>query len=160
EFNYNQHRFLTSLRTPSPFPTGSAATSTWRSGDLVGFFLPRDDVRGLYLGEITGCCQHPNSVAKLAAWHGQESPNGGFFVVVDKNNPGKVLAESWSMVSPDGGLLLDSIEGHVSGWRKGETDRRADVMGVYEQMAKDVVKDRFHRVTVAGAGNAGIDGSK
>ncbi len=148
QFEYNQHRFLASLETPSPFPKFSASNSPWTSGDLVGFFLPRRDPRGLYLGRLTGCCQHPNDAARTAAWYGQESPLSGFFAVVDKNAPQKIVAQSWAWVSSNGGLVFDSVES------RGLADRGADVSNVYDKAAKDLVRTDFHTVSVAAAGNA------
>ena len=148
QFEYNQHRFLASLDTPSPFPKYSDSNSPWKSGDLVGFFLPRRDPRGLYLGRLTGCCQHPNDAARTAAWYGQESPLSGFFAVVDKNAPQKIVAQSWAWVSSNGGLVFDSVES------RGLADRGSDVSSIYDQAGKDLVREDFHTVSVAAAGNA------
>ncbi len=73
--------------------------------------LPVDDPRGLFLGEYTNCCQHPNGVGDEAAWFGVEDPNS-CFIVLEKG--GEIVAQSlvWRMGNV---LCLDNIEalGHI-----------------------------------------------
>ncbi len=138
EFTWREHRFLATLSTPSPFPLDKR----WESGNLVGYFLPRSDPRGLYLGQHTGCCQHPDGQARTSAWHGQESPDGGFFVVVSKDRPGEILAGSWAWVSDDGGMCFDSIES-INVMKNGQ-----EILNVYKSAASDLAASRFHTVTV------------
>ncbi len=141
EYANREHRFLSSTETPSPFPTDKR----WQSGKLEGYFLKRSNPAGLYLGHHTGCCQHPDNAAKTAAWHGQESPDGGFFVVVEKNNPDKIVAGSWVWVSDNGGVCFDSIES-INLYQKGK-----DVLEIYK-LAATALTDKAPIVTVSTEG--------
>jgi hypothetical protein len=143
-YKQRETRFLAARDTPSPFPMDKS----WESGNLKGFFLPRNDARGLYLGQHTGCCQHPDNVGAPCAWHGQESPDGGFFVVVDKTKPDKILAASWTWVSDNGGLCFDSIES------KSVAGNEKDLATVYKQAGKEL-SSNFHTVTVSKASKFG-----
>ena len=69
--------------------------------------LPMDDPRGLFLGDYTGCCQHPGGAGETAAWHGWESPDGGFYVF--ESPAGRIEAEAWAWRKGDV-IVLDSIE--------------------------------------------------
>ena len=133
------------------------------SGKCVGRFLPRDDARGIFLGAITNCCQYPGEAADSSAWHGQSSPDGGFFVVEDRR--GAVLAQSWAWRStvdrrrfesqPDGykcligtGKLVacfDSVES------KGmNEEQRQSVASAYTLMAQALVEDRGYQAVLVG----------
>jgi hypothetical protein len=48
-------------------------------------FLPRDDPRGMYLGVIASCCQHPDGQAGTCAIDGQVNPKAAF-LVIELNN--------------------------------------------------------------------------
>ncbi len=139
DYAQREKRFLISRDTPSPFPM----EKVWESGNLQGYFLPRNDPRGLHLGQHTGCCQHPDGVGASSAWHGQESPDGGFFVVTDKSKPGTIIAQSWAWVSDSGGMCFDSIESiNLAG-------REKQVAEIYKNAATDLASTKFHTVTVS-----------
>jgi hypothetical protein len=70
--------------------------------------LDRDDPRGLFLGHHTACCQAPGMAGEACAWHGVESPNGGFYVVED--NQGQIVAQAWTWRNHDV-VVFDNIEG-------------------------------------------------
>jgi ankyrin repeat protein len=83
--------------------------------------LPVNDVRGLFLGEMTDCCQSIGAVGDLCARHGFSSENDGFYVV--ENAKGKVIGETWAWRGTEGELVFDSLEtlgGQVSSlqWEK------------------------------------------
>lgn len=130
--------FLESQSVPSPFPLAAR----WQVGGLTGRFLPRSDVRGMFLGQYTDCCQHPEGTGKTCATYGQKSINSGFFVVEDRK--GNVVAQSWAWISKGGGLCFDSIEGKGFTW---DTPQRRNAIRVYQKAAADL-SNRFHRVTV------------
>lgn len=124
-----EQRFLASQQVPSPFQ--NFEKQRWSEGDLVGRFLPRSDPRGLFLGNHTGCCQHPYGAGHNCAWHGQESPNGGFFVL--ENRQGEVVAQSWAWLSQQGGVVFDNVEGY-------RLQGKASQAGaIYEKAAKELV---------------------
>ena len=108
--------------------------------------MKRDDPRGPFLGQHTDCCQHVDGPASSSAWHGQEDPKGGFFVV--ENASGDVVAESWVWLSDDNNLCFDNIEG------KGIKAREKAVTAIYQQAARDLSK-KHHRITV-GTGYSGM----
>ncbi|CAN5684306.1 hypothetical protein BH10CYA1_BH10CYA1_03450 [soil metagenome] len=125
-----EQRYIKSLDVPTPFPL----SSSWSDGNLVGRFIPRDDPRGLFLGNHTNSCQHPGGAADSAAWFGQTHPQSGFFVVEDAT--GKIVTESWVWIADNGGLVFDNIEG--KGILDTGSDRRAAIKSIYAHAAKDL----------------------
>lgn len=66
------------------------------------------DIRGLFLGELTDCCQSIGNAGSDCAAHGFTSENGGFYVVETAN--GEIIGQSWAWRGVDGELCLDSLE--------------------------------------------------
>ncbi len=130
-------RFLASQSVPSPF--AQLAEKSWKSGELSARFLPREDVRGLFLGHHTNCCQHPTGAGASCAYHGQESPRGGFFVL--ENPKGQIVVQSWAWVSDQGGLVFDNVEGMAA------RSQAADVRAIYQAAADELV-GQFDQVTM------------
>jgi hypothetical protein len=130
-------RFLASQQVASPF--AGLTKQRWKSGDFSGRFLPRSDVRGLFLGHHTHCCQHPSGAGASSAYHGQESPRGGFFVV--ENGKGEIVAQSWTWVADGGGLVFDNVEGITA------SNRAKEVSSIYQQAADHLVGD-YPRITL------------
>jgi len=79
-------------------------------GDWKFYLLDRDDPRGPFLGEYTGCCQHPNGPGASCALHGASNPDGGFVVL---EHQGTIKFQSWVWRSGST-LVFDNIEGQVS----------------------------------------------
>jgi hypothetical protein len=104
--NANVERWTKSLSTPQLFPTGVRFTD--RKTPYTARFLPRDDPRGLWLGQLTDCCQYPSSVGETCAWAGCELALHGFFVVEDAKR--EVIAQSWVWSDGKGGVCFDSVE--------------------------------------------------
>jgi hypothetical protein len=75
-------------------------------GEYVLRTLPKNDPRGLFLGEFTDCCQHPGGVGSSSAFHGAFNPDGGFLVLEKK---GHIRAQAWVWLSGDR-LVLDNVE--------------------------------------------------
>ena len=133
-----ESRFLASLDKPPVYST----THAWQSGKLTGRFLERSDPRGLYLGQYTECCQHPeHESGESCAWYGQEAENSGFFVV--ENEEGKIIAQSWVWVADDGGFCFDNIEG----LRSEIPNCEKDIINIYNQTANEL-SQTHHTVTV------------
>jgi hypothetical protein len=80
---------------------------TLSEGDWKFYLLDRNDPRGPFLGEYTGCCQHPNGAGAACALHGTSSPDGGFVVL---EHQGAVKFQSW-VWRKDDTLVFDNIEG-------------------------------------------------
>jgi ankyrin repeat protein len=94
--------------------------------------LAANDVRGLFLGEITNCCQSIGGVGTECATYGFMSENSGFYVV-EKDN--KIIGETWAWRSEKGELVFDSLEtlgGRVSPeqWKK-----------ISQKFAKALIRD-------------------
>jgi len=70
--------------------------------------LHEGDIRGLFLGEATDCCQSIGNVGKDCAKHGFSSENGGFYVVTDAKD--KIIAQSCAWLGKNGEMVLDSLE--------------------------------------------------
>jgi hypothetical protein len=130
-----EERYLASLSVPSPFPLGQS----WSSGNLTGRFIPRDDPRGLFLGEYSNCCQHPGGNAESSAWYGQENPRSGFFVI--ENAEHEIVAQSWAIATEDGGMMFDNVEA------KGIDKRQQAVADIYTEAAQSLLS-QFHTVTM------------
>lgn len=80
---------------------------TLSEGDWKFYLLDRDDPRGPFLGEYTGCCQHPNGAGASCALHGASSPDGGFVVL---EHQGAIKFQSW-VWRKDDTLVFDNVEG-------------------------------------------------
>jgi len=79
-------------------------------GDWKFYRLNRDDVRGPFLGEYTGCCQHPLGAGASCAKHGTTHQEGAFVVLEYR---GEIKFQSW--VWRNGNcLVFDNIEGNCT----------------------------------------------
>jgi len=79
--------------------------------DLPGATFKRlaaNDVRGLFLGEMTDCCQSIGGAGAKCAKHGFISENSGFYVV--ENAKGRVVGQTWAWRGEKGELVFDSLE--------------------------------------------------
>lgn len=79
-------------------------------GDWKFYLLDRNDARGPFLGEYTGCCQHPNGVGAACAFHGASSTHGGFVIL---EYQGDIKFQSW-VWRKDNVLVFDNIEGNCN----------------------------------------------
>lgn len=70
--------------------------------------LDDGDVRGLFLGNMTDCCQYIGSAGEDCAKHGFSSDNGGFYVV--ENAKGQIIGQTWAWRGAKDELVFDSLE--------------------------------------------------
>ena len=70
--------------------------------------LASDDFRGLFLGELTDCCQSIGCAGEDCAEHGYISKHSGFYVI--ENSKGQVLGQSWVWRGDNNELCFDSLE--------------------------------------------------
>lgn len=70
--------------------------------------LETGDLRGLFLGAMTGCCQWIGGIGSDCAEHGFKSPNGGFYAIT--NPSGDIVSQAWAWRGRQGEIVLDSIE--------------------------------------------------
>ncbi len=97
--------YIESKQTPLP---KWAQTAPISESNLTAKFLPREDTRGIFLGQYTSCCQHPDNAAYSAAIDGTISPNACFFVV--ENHLGKIVGQSYVWQDLNGNVCFDSFE--------------------------------------------------
>lgn len=97
--------YIESKQTPLPKWAQIAPVSQL---NLTGRFLPREDPRGIFLGQYTACCQHPGNAAYSAAIDGTISPNACFFVV--ENHLGRIVGQSYVWQDLNGNICFDSFE--------------------------------------------------
>jgi hypothetical protein len=97
--------YIESKQTPLP---KWAQTAPISESNLTAKFLPREDPRGIFLGQYTSCCQHPDNAAYSCAIDGTMSPNACFFVV--ENNLGKIVGQSYVWQDLNGNVCFDSFE--------------------------------------------------
>ena len=97
--------FMDSQSVPMP---DWAIDNTSSRGKYIARFLPRSDTRGMFLGQYTTCCQHPEGQAYTSALDGQVSPQACFFVVEDKT--GKIHMQSYVWEDAFGNVCFDSFE--------------------------------------------------
>ncbi len=70
--------------------------------------LPDGDIRGLFLGEITGCCQSIGSAGSDCAEKGYASEDSGFYVAMDAKQ--KIIGQAWGWLGKNDELVFDSLE--------------------------------------------------
>jgi hypothetical protein len=97
--------YIESKQTPLP---KWAQTAPISESNLTAKFLPREDPRGIFLGQYTACCQHPDNAAYSCAIDGAMSPNACFFIV--ENHLGKIVGQSYVWQDLNGNVCFDSFE--------------------------------------------------
>lgn len=70
--------------------------------------LESNDARGLFLGDLTDCCQSIGGIGEDCALHGFTSENGGFYVI--ETDKGEIIGQSWAWRGKKGELCFDSLE--------------------------------------------------
>ena len=132
DYKYYEDRFIRSLQVPNFLP-GIDAT---RDG-IRAYFLPREDTAGLFLGEYTNCCQHPDGQGEACAWYGQEKPNSGFLVFEDDSRT--IIAQSWTWINQSGDLCFDNCEALGLG------QQEPTVILLYKEIAQKIL-EKMHSV--------------
>lgn len=74
--------------------------------------LHKKDKINLYIGDLTGCCQHLSGAGHLVVKQGWNDPRSCNYVV--RSPSGKILSHFWCWEAQDGTLVIDSIEGRES----------------------------------------------
>lgn len=109
--------------------------------------LADGDIRGLFLGELTDCCQSIGKAGSKCAMHGFVSENGGFYAI--ETSKGEIIGQSWAWRGTEGELCFDSLEtlgGRISGeqWQQ-----------LLAETANDLTARRDHDVTALHVGTGG-----
>lgn len=126
-------------------PLPDWANGQSKRGKYIARFLPREDTRGMFLGEYTGCCQHPEGEAYTAAFDGQISPNACFFVVED--HTGKIHLQCYVWADEEGNVCFDSFETGSNDFYHSETKK-----SLLREMIEEVASTMGKRKVTGGLG--------
>jgi len=99
--------------------------------------LPDGDLRGLFLGTYTSCCQHMGGAGKEYAAHGYLDKDGGFYVVQNKETK-QIVAQTWAWRGAKDEIVFDSLENlmgkfNTAAWKPiceniaAEFEKRSDI---------------------------------
>ena len=122
--------YLKGLEVPMPFWSDFKANE----GDMTLRFLPREDPRGLMLGKITECCQHPENWAASCAYDGHLNPLAAF-AVFEINN--EIIYQSYVWSDEDGNVCFDSSEASKRDY-KADRDKISKAKSLLEDFSKSI----------------------
>jgi len=110
EHSFN--RALDIVKTQTPHTKNlPAITLNSKDFDMEGatfHLLPANDIRGLFLGELTDCCQSIGGAGENCAKHGFTSRDSGFYVI--ETDKGEIIGQTWAWRGTNGELVFDSLE--------------------------------------------------
>lgn len=122
----------------------------FKVGSWSARFLPREDVRTIFFGKYTDCCQHFFGQGKACAIASVKEPDSQLFVV---EREGKIVAGSWVWQNtvqkggqPFRAVCFDNIEA------LGELKFRKELMDLYHQAADYLAKEENVRLVTIGMG--------
>lgn len=150
EEHYNAALKLIEKHPPKKSERIPAITIDGEKFDLPGAQfrrLPSGDVRGLFLGKITACCQSIGGTGEGSAKHGYLSEHGGFYVV--ESGKGDIIGQSWAWRGKKGELCFDSLE------TLGDRISPAQWTKLMQETAKELTERKDHDVTALHIGAGG-----
>ncbi len=109
--------------------------------------IPAHDVRGLFLGEITDCCQSIGGHGHACAEYGYKSENGGFYVV--ENAKGNIVSQTFAWRATNGGLCFDTLE------TLGQNVTAHQWQAILQEAARTLTERANHNVTSLTIGTGG-----
>lgn len=122
-------------------------TKRFKSENLTGRFLPRDDPRIGFFGQHTNCCQHFSGAGRSCAVSSIRDPFSQLFVVEDEK--GRIVAGSWVWESKIKkgddyykALCFDNIEAI------GDYASSQKVIDVYKKTLPYLAEQNYAKVTV------------
>ena len=122
-------------------------TKRFKSENLTGRFLPRDDPRSGFFGQHTNCCQHFSGAGRSCAVSSIRDPFSQLFVVEDEK--GRIVAGSWVWESKIKkgddyykALCFDNIEAI------GDYASSQKVIDVYKKTLPYLAEQNYAKVTV------------
>lgn len=109
-----EHRRLAAVNDNSPKPNAHVPDIRidGKNFGMKGysfFKLPSGDVRSLFLGDMTACCQRLGGTGEAAVRSGFLSPDSGFYAVMN-DRTGEVVGQTWAWRGSKGELVFDSLE--------------------------------------------------
>lgn len=122
--------YLKGLDVPMPFWSDFKATE----GDMTLRFLPREDPKGMMLGKITECCQHPENYAASCAYDGHLNPLAAF-AVFEINN--QIIYQSYVWSDENGNVCFDSIEASKRDY-KADRDKKFKAKSLLIDFSKSI----------------------
>jgi len=150
KFEEVEQIFEQGLRTP--MPQWSKIPLIKGEYGFTGRFLPRNDPRGLFIGNYTDCCQKIGGAAEVVAIHSQTSPNSAIFVIEYKGN---IIAQSWVFNDENKNIIFDNIEADFSGLKFKFEDLMRIIVNIYKEAAAVIKKIGYNNVLL-GANRFGI----
>jgi ankyrin repeat protein len=118
--------------------------------DLPGgkfYRLPANDIRGLFLGKLTDCCQSVDGHGHDCAVHGYTKEDGGFYVV--ENARGQIVAQTWAWRGERNEMCWDTLE------VLGENVKPQQWEKLLKAAANDLAVRTDHNVTALTVGTGG-----
>jgi len=138
--------YLASLAIPDPFPTDVS----WREGALVGRFLPRSDVRRLFMGNHTNSCMRIGAANEDGVVWLQKSPQAGMFAIEDAR--GQILAASRVWLDPtETQVCFNSIQS------KGSQNKDLSILKLYKQAANYLVNEENVSLVTVGTEHSKVN---
>lgn len=121
----------------------------------------KEDVRTLFVGEKTSCCQSYGDVGGSCAVDSVINPSSGCLIFESRKNeeePWKIVGCSWFYESQNGkykGLTFDNIEVETYGHYEEQ------VKSLFLKMTEEFARDNYKYITVGNGGNdIELDGYK
>lgn len=74
--------------------------------------MPKRDIRNLYIGELTACCQKLGGVGEDVCIQGWKDKHSANYVLTTAS--GTILGHFWLYETVDGGYVIDSVEARQS----------------------------------------------
>ena len=112
-------------------------------------FLPREDTRGIFIGQYAECCQHPTSWAASCAFDGQANPNSAF-MSIELND--EWIGAGYVWTNSEGGLCIDSIETIGNELFHSTTNKE-----IFKKLLIDFSNSLGERVLTMGRGKVNFD---
>lgn len=109
--------------------------------------LANDDVRGLFLGELTDCCQSIGGAGATCAEHGFTSKFGTFYVV--ETDKGEIIGQTWAWRGVDDEICFDSLE------TLGKRITDAQWLALIKEVGKELTVQNDPEVTALHVGAGG-----
>jgi len=150
KFKKVEQIFEQSLRTP--MPKWSRILLIKGESGFTGRFLPRNDPRGLFIGNYTDCCQKIGGAGEVVAIHSQTSPNAAIFVIEYQDN---IIAQSWVFNDENDNVIFDNIESDFSGLEFKFEDLMRIIVNIYKEAANEIKRLGYKNILL-GANQYGI----
>jgi hypothetical protein len=107
-YSATEQVYIESLSVPLPDWASFDKTIQKNKKDKIRLrFLPREDARGMFIGQYAECCQHPTSHAASCSFDGQSNPNSAF-MSIELNDEWIGAAYVWT--NEENGICIDSVE--------------------------------------------------